>query len=96
MRNPKTKQPKFGVDTSSPLKNRRQKMNSAQPLKNEPVKISVHRDQILEAVAAHLTGLGLAYNKEIVELEIFGMPKTELIPITYKTQEVPARQTSPS
>lgn len=71
-------------------------MNSEKHSNNELTKIQVHREQILEAVAAHLTGLGLAYNKDIIELEIFGMPKTTLIPITFKTQEVPARQTNAS
>lgn len=50
-------------------------------------RIELARSQILDAVASHLHGLGIARNMDIVEMEIFGMPKQDLIPITFK--EIP-------
>lgn len=48
----------------------------------------IHRDQILNAVAMHLEGLGLYRHKEIIELELIGLPPDDLITLRFKTKEV--------
>lgn len=59
-------------------------------MNSELIETSLNREQILNAVCLHLEGLGVYRNREIIELEIFGLPKEELIPITFKLKETQA------
>lgn len=53
----------------------------------EIIKTDLNRDQIISAVIVHLTGLGLYRSRDILELEIFGLPQTPTVPVEIKIKE---------
>lgn len=52
------------------------------------IEVSLNREQLINAIVVYLEGLGIYRGREIIDMEVFGLPKTPLIPLTFKLKEI--------